>query len=73
MICEYPTPRYSNQFENGVLYFLASGKTHGNNMKKNMSDMNLFYTKDHTAQDLECWQSRWKKTKSLKSRNLEGN
>ena len=63
----------SDQIENGVLCFLASGKMHGNNMKKNMSDMNLFYTKDDTAQDLECWQSRWEKTKSLRSRNLEGN
>jgi hypothetical protein len=63
----------SDQIENGVLCFLTSGKTHGNNMKKNMSDMNLFYTKDGTAQDLECWQSRREKTKSLRSRNLEGN
>jgi len=38
-----------------------------------MSDMNLFYTKDDTAQNLECWQSRREKAKSLRPRNLEGN
>ena len=29
MVSQRPKPRYSGQMENGVLYFLASGKTHG--------------------------------------------
>jgi len=52
---------------------MASEKMHGNDGKKNMSDMNLFYIEGDTAQDLEGWQSRWEKAKSLSTRNFEGN
>jgi histidinol phosphatase-like enzyme len=44
----------------------------GNDGKKNMSEMNLFYIIGDTAQDLEAGQSRWEKAKLLSTRNFEG-
>ena len=72
MICECPKPRYSNQIENGVLYFVASGKTHGIDGEKDMREVNLFSIKGDTVQDLESGQSRWEKAKSLITKNFEG-
>lgn len=36
MICKCPKPRYSNQIESGVLYFVALGKVDGKSMKFKM-------------------------------------
>ena len=49
--------RYSEHMENGVLYSVASGKTHGNDGEKDMSEVNLFSIKGDTVQDLASGQS----------------